>query len=204
MNLYTKTMILGLLCFTLTVTLIITLKPIPNDSSFDFVSGAVFDTDRSISDAELTSFLNVNNAIASSKEYLREQLFSIMSEHGMTKQRYNQIAEMENDPQTVSDATELEIETAQIISQRIAELQFEIQQQMLYVINEHRLTAERFVEIAELLSKDSALQRRFDKFAESQKHSRKIAREFRFRFCFNGQSIALQTAQQFCAEWASA
>jgi len=185
MNLYTKTMVWGSLYFVLTIVLIITLKPVPGSPPSGFLSNSQLsaNAERSVSDAELTSFLNVNNAITSFKEYLRGQLLSIMNEHGMTKQRYNQIAAMENDPQTPSDATELEIETAKIISQKIAELQFEIQQQAFSVINEHRLTAERFMEITELLSKDPALKRRFDKLAEGYKHSRKISREFSFRFC---------------------
>jgi len=186
MNLYTKTMVWGSLYFVLTIAIIITLRPIPyHDISSGFLpeSQQSADTEKSISDDELTSFFNVNNTITTLREYLREQLLSIVNEHGMTKQRYNQIAAMENDPQALSDASEFEIETAKIISQRIAELQFEIQQQAFSVISEYRLTAERFTEITELLSKDSALRRRFDKLAESYKHSRKIAREFHFRFC---------------------
>ena len=201
MNLYTKTIVWGSLYFVLTIALIVTLKPVPFDSSSDFLSSSQVSANvgKNISDAELTSFFNVNNAIASFREYLREQLLSIMNEHGMTKQRYNQIAAMENDPKATSDAAEYEIETAKIISRRIAELQFEVQQQAFSVINEHKLTAERFLEIAEQLSKDSALRRRFDKLAQSHKQSSRIAREFRFRFCSKEQSCFLQTAPQFYA-----
>ncbi|MDR2729176.1 MAG: DUF4168 domain-containing protein [Chitinispirillales bacterium] len=207
MNLYTKTMVWGSLYFVLVIALIITLKPIPGGSSSDFssVSQLGADSEKNISDAELTGFLNVNNAIDSFREYLREQLQSIMNEHGMTKQRYNQIAAMENDPKAVSDAAEHERESAKIISQRITELQFEVQQQAFSVIKEHRLTVERFIEITELISKDSALRRRFDKLAEeSRKHSRKTAREFRFRFCFKERNCSLRTAPLFCAVLASA
>ena len=206
MNLYTRTMVFGLICFLLTITLIITLKPVPYDSSSEFLSQSRLNapSGKNISDAELTGFLNASSAITMLKEYLREQLFSIMDEHGMTKQRYNQIAAMENDPDISSDATEIERETARIISQKIAELEFEIQQQAFSIINEHKFTADRFMEITERLSKDPVLRRRFEKLTQSYKHSRKITREFSFRFCSIGQSTAIQTVPPFCAVWASA
>ncbi|MCL2688909.1 MAG: hypothetical protein FWE57_03550 [Chitinispirillia bacterium] len=202
MNLYTRTIVLGLFCFTLIVIVMITLKPITGDSSSSFSQNSEFSTNtaNSISDDELAGFLNVNTAIISLKEYLRGQLLSIVNEHGMTKERYNQIAAMENDPQTVSDASVHERETARIISEKIAELQFEIQQQASSIISEQQLTAERFAEIAELLLEDSALQLRFDKLAESMKHSRKTAREFHFSFCLSGQNTAIQTLRPFYAE----
>jgi hypothetical protein len=180
---YTKTIVWGSLYFVLTIALIITLKPMSVDSSGGFQYQSQSYAANNISDTELSSFLSVNNAMIVLKEYTREQLLLIMSEHGITKERYNQIADMENDPFAESDATEEEREIVGIISHRIAELEFEIQQQMFSVTSEYRLTAQRFLEINELLENDPDLRRRFDKIVQSEKQSRKMTSEFNFRFC---------------------
>ncbi len=113
-----------------------------------------------VSDSELLSFFRVNSRILELKDIAKQKMYQLIGDNGLSKERYNQIASMENDPQIKSDATQAEIEKARTISNGIEDLQTEMQQKAMNAIEKEDLSVERFQEISMELENNKQLQLR--------------------------------------------
>lgn len=113
-----------------------------------------------ITDQELLSFARVNTRLLELKEQVLEEMEQIIQENGLSKKRYNEIASMENDPDSQSDATDEELSKAREISDGLALMQSEMQNQVMSMMEEEELSPERFQEISMELETNTVLQKR--------------------------------------------
>ncbi|KMQ50496.1 hypothetical protein CHISP_2614 [Chitinispirillum alkaliphilum] len=133
-----------------------------------------FSADRSvrvtaeISDEELLEFIRVNEELMELQNEAEQEMLGVIEEHGMTPERYNEIAMMENNPQMESDASPQELETARQISEKIHAIQYSLQENALSIIERSQLTPERFQEIGMTLQTSPELQQRLHELLQEQ------------------------------------
>ncbi len=119
-----------------------------------------------VTDEELLEFIEINDRLMVLQAEAEARMFEIIQQTGLTPERYNDIAVMENSPEVESDATEEELEKAMFISEQIHQLQFQLQQDALAIIERSELTPERFQQIGMALQSSPQLQQRLEELLQ--------------------------------------
>ncbi|MFP4014422.1 MAG: DUF4168 domain-containing protein, partial [Chitinispirillaceae bacterium] len=159
MRFLTKTMIWTTFYTFFTIAAILIFKHFYPDDPSQIPMQRNVDS-RSITDQELLSFTRINTSLLELKEQVLEEMEQIIQENGLSKDRYNKIASMENNPDSHSDATEEELSKAREISHSLELMQSEMQSQVMTMMEEEELTPERFQEISMELETNTVLQKR--------------------------------------------
>lgn len=120
------------------------------------------------SDEELLSFFDINQEISVLQRETQERIGETVREHGLTLERFNQIAQAAQIGALQGGMyTEEEISAFNEVAPRITEIQREMQRGLQDVIAEHGLTSQRYQEILNDYRTDQDL----------QAHVREILRE---------------------------
>ncbi|MFP4415640.1 MAG: DUF4168 domain-containing protein [Chitinivibrionales bacterium] len=121
-----------------------------------------------VSDQDLQTFLNINMRMLKLQEQAMQQVEQYIQEQGMTPQRYGEIAAEENNPQTQSDATEEELETAEKISEHVQQVNMELEQQAETIVQEEGLTMQQYQTLGSTIEQSPDLQQKLNEMMQKE------------------------------------
>lgn len=119
-----------------------------------------------ISDEELKKFANAANAIQEIQMKAQEEMVQKVTDAGMDLERFNEIAEAQQNPEAeveVSDEEEKQLET---INDALGEIQEDTDSKMVEAVEEEGFTIERFQEIYAQLQSSPELQQRLQQLSQ--------------------------------------
>lgn len=114
-----------------------------------------------VSDQELKQFANVYMEVQTESQKMQKKAVSAIEESGMEVERFNELANAQNDPQTEVEANAKEEEKLTAINARIQEIQADFQGKVSSMIQKEGLTVQRYQEVYAAIQQDQGLQKKF-------------------------------------------
>jgi len=119
-----------------------------------------------LSDEDIASFVQVNHRMIAIQNELEERMVKVIEEHGLTIDRYVEIALSSQSPELASYVTDEETRKITKINEKVEELNKELHEKSLVVIAEAGLSMERYEEIANALQNSEPSQKRYVELME--------------------------------------
>ncbi|MFP4064444.1 MAG: DUF4168 domain-containing protein [Bacteroidales bacterium] len=128
-------------------------------------------------DEKLLAFFDSNQGISELQRDTREEMAELTQEHGLSYERFQQIAQAAQIGQLDAFSSE-EVEAFNEVAPKITEMQREMQGEMQLIIQEHELDMEDYKEILEEFRKDEQL-REYITYLARERAKEKILEERR-------------------------
>lgn len=119
-----------------------------------------------VSDDELKSFTVALVDVQTINQEMQPKLITIVEDEGFEIQRFAQIQQAQQNPQTKVEVSEEEIEKFNKIAPELQKIQQEAQQEMILKITESGLTIERYQLIISAVQTDMEMQQKVEKLLE--------------------------------------
>lgn len=124
-----------------------------------------------VSDDELESFVEVSTVAQQIQMEAQSDMVAVVEEEELTVETYNVIAESRymDQPDDQLDVTQEELDKFEAASERIGEMERELDQAVAQAVEQEGMSMDRFMEINVALQQDPALQQRIQQMMmESQ------------------------------------
>lgn len=119
-----------------------------------------------VSDDELKSFTVALVDVQTINQEMQPKLITIVEDEGFEIERFTQIQQAQQNPQTNVEVSEEEIEKFNKIAPELQKIQQEAQQEMMLKITESGLTIERYQQIITAVQTDMEMQQKVEKLLE--------------------------------------
>jgi len=116
---------------------------------------------REVKDEELQNFVQINLKAQELNQKAQNDMVLVIQEEGLDVQRYSEIAQAEQNPQSNLELSPEESEKYQKIVSRIQGLQGDFQKEMQVVFSEYGMTEQEMQELSMLIQQDQELMARF-------------------------------------------
>lgn len=113
-----------------------------------------------ISDSTLRVFANILPQVNQMQMQSQQEMVKKVQESGLDVQRFNEIAQSQQNPNQPSDATEAEMKSFQAAMKEVQAIQKNMNAQLQQVITSNGMSVSRFQEIAQAVNSDKALQQK--------------------------------------------
>lgn len=114
-----------------------------------------------VSDKELEKFATVYMEVQTENQKMQEEAVEAIETSGMDVERFNEIANAQNDPNKEIEANEKEVEQLVNINTKIEKIQTDFQGRVAGMIQKEGLTLERYQEVYSAIQQDEQLQQKF-------------------------------------------
>lgn len=114
-----------------------------------------------VSDQELEKFANVYIEVQSESQKMQSEAVEVIEKEGMDIERFNELANAQNDPNQEIEADEQELEKVNVIGTKIQKIQTDFQERVAGMIQKEGLTIQRYQEVYQAIQQDQNLQQKF-------------------------------------------
>lgn len=113
-----------------------------------------------VSDKELGQFAEVYMEIQAENEKFQGEAMGLIEKEGMEVDRFNELANAQNNPDQEIDADEKEMEKLAVIGTKIQEIQTDFQSRVMTMIEKGGLSMDRYQEVFLAVQQDPVLQQK--------------------------------------------
>jgi hypothetical protein len=92
---------------------------------------------------------------------MQTEAVKVITTQGMEVERFNEIANAQNNPKQEVEANDKEMEKVNVIGTKIQKIQTDFQQRVAGMIQKEGLTVQRYQEVYQAVQKDQKLQQQF-------------------------------------------
>ena len=121
-----------------------------------------------VSDAEVKQFASAFGEIQQINAKTQQKMVSTVENEGVEVERFNEIAQSQQDPSVDADASEEEMEIFNTVIQELQVVQNAAQQEMQQAVIDKGLTVERYQELMSQVQTDTNLQQRLQELMEEE------------------------------------
>lgn len=114
-----------------------------------------------VSDQELEKFANVYIEVQSESQKMQGEAVEVIEKGGMDVERFNELANAQNNPNQEVEAKEEELEKVNVIGTKIQKIQMDFQERVSGMIEKEGLTVQRYQEVYQAIQQDQDLQQKF-------------------------------------------
>jgi len=114
-----------------------------------------------VTDQELEKFATVYLEVQTESEKMQGEAVEVIEKEGMGVERFNELANAQNDPSQEVEAEEEELEKITVIGTKIQKIQTDFQERVAGMIEKQGLTIQRYQEVYQAIQQDQNLQQRF-------------------------------------------
>ncbi|WP_165779292.1 DUF4168 domain-containing protein [Brumimicrobium salinarum] len=119
-----------------------------------------------VSNEELEKFAKIYTEVQSESQEMQSEAVTIIESEGMDVDRFNEVANAQNNPSAEVEVKEGEKEKIQAISVKIQKLQQAFQGRVQEMIKKRGLTVQRYQEVYQAIQQDQELQQKLGKMIQ--------------------------------------
>lgn len=121
----------------------------------------------SVTDQELEKFATIYQEVQSKNQELQKEAVEVIQSEGMEIERFNEISQAQNDPNSAIETSQEEQAQLTKINTQMQEIQTEFQTTITELIQEEGLTVKRYQEVYAALQQDTELQKKLGELINS-------------------------------------
>lgn len=133
----------------------------PNANQMPPQGGAPNTSSADVSDEQLMKFVKINQEMQVINQSAQQEMMKAVQDQGMKVERYTQIQQSIQDPNSETDASQEEMKQFEAVNVEIEKLQTSVQQQMQGIMEDNEVTEAEMQELATQIQSDQNLMQRF-------------------------------------------